>query len=49
MPVFLHTFQRENIYAKLHENAPFGNEELQKNFLGERALPPPQTPPLSAP
>lgn len=33
MPVFLHTFQRENTYAKLHENAPFEMKNY-KNFLG---------------
>jgi len=37
MPVFLHTFQRENTYAKLHENAPFEMKNY-KNF-------PPQTSP----
>ena len=31
MPVFLHTFQRENTYAKLHENAPFEMKNY-KNF-----------------
>jgi len=36
MPVFLHTFQRENTYAKLHENAQFEMKNY-KNFL-ERAL-----------
>jgi len=33
MLVFLHTFQRENTYAKLHENAPFEKKNY-KNFLG---------------
>ena len=30
MPVFLHTFQRENTYAKLHENAPFEMKNYKK-------------------
>ena len=34
MPVcVLHTFQRENTYAKLHKNAPFEMKNY-KNFLG---------------
>jgi len=33
MFVFLHIFQRENTYAKLHENAPFEMKNY-KNFLG---------------
>jgi len=37
MPVFLHIFQRENTYAKLHENAPFEMKNY-KNFL-PRPLP----------
>ena len=32
MPVFLHTFQRENTYAKLHENALFEMKNY-KHFL----------------
>jgi len=37
MPVYLHTFQRENTYSKLHENAPFEmpfEMKNYKNFLG---------------
>jgi len=33
MFVFLHIFQRENTYAKLHENAPFEMKNY-KIFLG---------------
>ena len=35
---FLHTFQRENTYAKLHENAPFEMKNY-KNFLGRGHCP----------
>ena len=38
MPVFLHTLQRENSYAKLHENALFEMKNY-KVFWGG-ALPP---------
>ena len=38
MPVFLHTFQHENSYAKLHENALFEMKNY-KVFWGG-ALPP---------
>jgi len=41
--LFLHTFQRENTYAKLHENAPFEMKNYI-NFLGRGHCPPPQTP-----
>jgi len=41
MPVFLHTFQRENTYAKLHENAPFEMKNY-KNFLGRGTAPLPR-------
>jgi len=39
-PVFLHTFQRENTYAKLRENAPFKMKNYT-HFLGRlpRSLP----------
>ena len=40
MPVFLHTFQRENTYAKLHENASFEMKNY-KNFLGRGNAPSP--------
>ena len=40
--LFLHTFQRENTYAKLHENAPFEMKNYI-NFLGRGHCPPPQT------
>ena len=54
MPVFLHTFQRENTYAKLRENAPFEMKNY-KNCLppylsptGEGDIPSPDPIPLVA-
>ena len=56
MSVFLHTFQRENTYAKLHENAPFEMKNYKNFLVPPRPLPhrgggypPPRTPPPSAP
>jgi len=40
MPVFLHTFHRENTYAKLHEDAPFEMKNY-KRISREGALTPP--------
>ena len=40
----LHIFQRENTYAKLHENAPFEMKNY-KNFLGRGTAPSPVPPP----
>ena len=40
MFVFLHTFQRENSYAKLHENALFEMKNYKK-FLGRGTAPSP--------
>ena len=42
--LFLHTYQRENTYAKLHENAPFEMKNY-KNFLGMRHCPLPDPSP----
>ena len=42
--LFLHTYQRENTYAKLHENAPFEMKNYT-NFLGMRHCPLPDPSP----
>jgi len=44
MLVFLRTFQHENTYTKLHENAPFDLKNY-KNFLGRGTAPSPDPSP----
>jgi len=44
MPVFLHTFRRENTNAKLHENAQFEMKNYKK-FSGEGHCPSPDPSP----
>ena len=51
--LFLHTFQRENTYAKLHENAPFEMKNYKKILsrllpTGEGDTPSPVPTPLGA-
>jgi len=46
MPLYLHTVQRGNTYAKLHEYAPF---EMNYKIFLRRGIPPRRTPPPSAP